>query len=282
MWKQLSDELKTATAKAARALVHVGGRDVAGRTGVVWADELVLTLAQQARDGEPVPVVLPGGAEVTASVHAWDPRTGLAVLRVPGVADPKWVAGPVPSVGELALTVAFPSPQGPEARLDLVRFVASGTEWGRGVTLDGYFQTDGGSYPGFTGSVVVDSAGALIGFVAENRSGNGGFAVSAADLARLAAPLVAAGSPKQVWLGISTRPAGGQGLALLSVDSGSPADRAGWSPGDLLLSLAGRSLKDPKDLLGALSSLVPDGEVSARVLRDGEVHDWPVTPTSRR
>ena len=130
MWKQLSDELKKAVAAAAPALVHVGGREVAGRTGVVWGDGLVLTLAQQARDGESVPVVLPGGAEATATVHAWDPRTGLAVLRVPGVTDPKWVTGPLPHVGALVLSVAFPSPQGPEARLDMVRFVAGGTEWG--------------------------------------------------------------------------------------------------------------------------------------------------------
>jgi len=282
MWKQLSDELKKAAAAAAPALVHVGGREVAGRTGVVWGDGLVLTLAQQARDGESVPVVLPGGAEATATVHAWDPRTGLAVLRVPGVTDPKWVTGPLPHVGALVLSVAFPSPQGPEARLDMVRFVAGGTEWGRGVNLDGYFQTDGGSFPGFTGAVVVDHEGALVGFIAENRSGNGGFAVSAADLVRLAAPLVASGSPKQAWLGVSTRPAGGQGLVLLSVDSDSPAEKAGWKTGDLLLSLAGQPLKDPRDLLRVLGTLVPEVQVPARVLRDGELNEWPVTPTSRR
>jgi len=282
MWKQLSDDLKAATAQAGRGLVHVGGSGISGRTAIVWAEGLAVTLARQADDGESVPVVLPGGAEVSATVHAWDSKTGLAVLKVPGAVDPGWKVGSVPAAGSLALTVAFPSPQGTEARLDLVRFAGTDTEWGRGVTLKGFFQTDANPYPGFTGAAVVDTDGALVGFVAENRPGNGGFVVSAGDLARLVAPLIQSGSPKQAWLGVSTRPAGSQGLVLLGVDGGSPAAKAGWKTGDLLLALAGQSLKDPSDLVRVLASLVPDVEVAARLLRDGEVHDWPVTPTVRR
>ena len=111
MWKELSEELSAATAKTARGLVHVGGDDVAGRTGLIWADGFVVTLARQADDGEEVPVVLNGG-EVKATVHAWDSRTGLAVLKVAGASDPKWKRSAVPAVGSLALTVAYPSPQG--------------------------------------------------------------------------------------------------------------------------------------------------------------------------
>ena len=281
MWKQLSEDLKAATVKGSKNLVHVGGPGIAGRTGLIWGEGLVVTLAQEAKDGESVPVVVHGGAEVEATVHAWDSRTGLAVLKVPGVSDSKWKLGPVPEVGTLALTVAFPSPQGAEARLELVRFSGRGTEWGKGVTLEGFFQTDGSPWPGFTGAAVVDSEGQLLGFVAENRPGNGGFVVGAADLARLVEPLIRTGSPKQAWLGVSTRPAGGQGLALLGVDDGSPADRAGWKPGDLLVSLAGQPLKDPSDLVSVLAGLQPEVQVAARLLRGGEVHDKPVTPGGR-
>lgn len=281
MWKQLSEDLKAATEKAARGLVHVGGPDVAGRTGLVWAEGVVVTLARQAKDGESVPVVLPGGIEATATVHAWDSRTGLAVLKVPGTVDPRWTVGPVPGVGSLTLAVAFPSPAGPEARLDLVRFAGTDTDWGQGVALKSFFQTDANPYPGFTGAAVVDSGGALVGFLSENRAGNGGFVVSATDLERLVAPLVKSGSPKKVRLGVSTRPAGSQGLVLLGVDRGSPADLAGWKKGDLLLSLAGQTLQEPSELIRVLAGLEPDVQVPARLLRDAEVHDWPVTPTTR-
>jgi S1-C subfamily serine protease len=282
MWKQLSDELTAATASAGRRLLYVGSDNIAGRTAVAWGEGLALTLARQANDGESVPVILPGGTEAAATVHAWDSRTGLAVLKVPGLADPRWTVAAVPAAGSLVLTVAFPSPQGVESRLDLVRFAGGATAWGRGVTIDGHFQTDASPFPGFTGAAVVNAEGALVGFVAENRSGNSGFIVSAEGLARLVTPMVASGSPKQAWLGVSTRPGGGQGLVLLAVEDGSPAQRAGWKAGDLLLSLADQGLKDPSDLVRVVAGLAPDAQVSARLLRDGEVHVWPVTPTSRR
>lgn len=281
MWKQLSEDLQAVTARTATALVHVGGAGISGRTALVWADGLVVTLARQAVDGEAVPVVLPGGAEVSATVHAWHPRTGLAVLKVPGVKAPGWAIAPQPPVGALVLTVAFPSPQGTEARLDLVRFSGGASDWGSGIALKGLLQIDGPAYPGFTGAAVVDSEGHLVGFVAENRSGNGGFVVPAADLARLVETLVTAGSPKQAWLGVSTRPTGGQGLILLGVDSGSPAAEAGWQAGDLLVSLAGRPLKESGDLVQTLADLVPGQQVSARVLRNGDVLDLPVVPGGR-
>ena len=281
MWKQLSEDLKAASAQAARGLVHVGGRGISGRTGLVWGDGIVVTLAREATDGEAVPVVLPGGSAVTATVHAWDPKTGLAVLTVNGASAPAWKIGSVPAVGSLTLAVAFPSPQGPEARLDLVRFSGGATEWGRGVSLTGFFQTDGNPYPGFTGAAVIDHEGALVGLVTENHEGNNSFVVSAGDVARLVEPLWKGGSPKQAWLGVSTRPAGGQGLALAGVEEGSPAHHAGWQQGDLLVSLAGQALKEPGDLVRTLAGLQTGVEVPARLLRDGAVHDRPVTPGGR-
>jgi len=144
------------------------------------------------------------------------------------------------------------------------------------VALNGLVQTDGSAYPGFTGAAVVDANGALVGIVAENRPGNGGFVVPAADLSRLVETLVTQGSPKRAWLGVSTRPAGGQGLALLSVDVPSPAATAGWLTGDLLVSLADRPLKDPSALVEILATLVPQQTVAARLLRNGQVLDLPV------
>jgi S1-C subfamily serine protease len=181
----------------------------------------------------------------------------------------------------LVLTVAFASPQGAEARLDLVRFVGHQSEWSKGVLLEEFFQIDGTAWPGFTGAVVVDSEGRLVGFVAENKSGNGGFVVGGTDFARLAEALIRTGSPRQAWLGVSTRPAGGQGLALLRVDEDSPAEKAGWKAGDLLVSLAGKALKEPGELVGVLAGLQPEVEVAARLLRDGQVIDKPVVPGGR-
>jgi len=127
---------------------------------------------------------------------------------------------------------------------------------------------------------VVDPDGALIGFVAENRSGNGGFVVPASDVSRLVDALLASGSPKTSWLGVSTQPSG-QGLVLVGIEAGSPAEQAGWRTGDLLVFLAGRALKSPSDLVQVLAGVNPGTEVAARILRDGELHEMPVTPGGR-
>ena len=68
---------------------------------------------------------------------------------------------------------------------------------------------------------------------------------------------------------------------MASVEAGSPADHAGWKQGDLLVSLAGHALKEPGDLVRVLAGLLPGSEVQARVLRDGAVHEKPVTPGGR-
>jgi S1-C subfamily serine protease len=128
---------------------------------------------------------------------------------------------------------------------------------------------------------VVDADGALVGLIAENRSGNDGFVVPASDLKRLVDSLVATGTPKRPWLGVSTRPGAGQGLVVLGVEPGSPADRAGWKADDLLVSLAGTALKEPGDFARALAQLVPGTESVARLVRDGEVVDRPITPEGR-
>lgn len=280
MWKQLSDEIQAIVGASTPRLAHVGGAGIPGRTALIWADGVLVTLARQAQDGETVPVVVEG-RPTEATVRAWDPRTGLTLLSVPDVVARPWAQAALPGTGALVLTVAYPSPQGVEARLDLVRFVGGASEWGRGVSLQALLQTDGGAFPGFTGGAVVDEQGGLVGFVADNRSGNGGFVIPAADLAALVEKLLVSGSPRPAWLGVSTRPGGGQGLALVAVEPDSPAQRAGWRAGDLLVLLAGRPLREPQDLLQLLAGLEAGSEIPARLLRDGALVDLPVIAGAR-
>jgi S1-C subfamily serine protease len=281
MWKQLSEEFSTATKKAALNLVHLGGPAIPGRTGLLWGNGLIVSLAREARDGESVPVVVPGGKEKTAKVKAWDSRTGLVLLEVSEVSSQPWLIAPVPGTGSFVLTVAYASPQGPEARLDMVRFIGQKTDWAHGVQLESFFQTDANPWPGFTGAAVVDNEGSLVGFVVDNKPGNSGLVVSAQDLNRLVEVLLKEGSPQKAWLGVSTRPAGGQGLVLLNVEAHSPAAKADWKPGDLLISLDGTPLKSPSDLEGVLSRLKPQKEVTAKILRDGQVLERPLVPGGR-
>jgi len=277
MWKELSEEVATTTERVVGGVIHVGGKGVAGRTALVWAEGLAVTLARQATEGESVPV---GWGQGTATVKAWDHRTGLTLLEVPGLAASAWDEAPLPRLGSLVLTVAQPSTQGPEARLETVRFVAQGSEWAPGIALDHLLQTDGSAFPGFWGAAVVDFQGRLVGMVAGEGGGNQGFVVPFADLkARIVA--LEAGRLVRPWLGASTRPAGGQGLVLLAVEDGGPAARAGWTAGDVVLALGPTVLRRPSDLVEALGRLTVGTEVGAKLLRDAVVIERPITPEGR-
>lgn len=277
MWKELSEQVAATTERVAGGVIHVGGPGVAGRSALAWAPGLAVTLARQAAEGETVPL---GGDQSLATVKAWDHRTGLTLLEVPGLEAFGWVEAPLPRLGALVLTVAQPSPQGPEARLEAVRFVAQGSEWAPGVPLDHLVQTDGTAFPGFWGAAVVDPEGRLVGIVAGEGGGNQGFVVPFAELkARVEA--LEAGRLVRPWLGVSTRPAGGQGLVLLGVEDGSPAARAGWQAGDVVLALGPTVLRRPSDLVEALGRLTVGVEVGAKLLRDAVLIEKPITPGGR-
>ncbi len=282
MLKSLSNDLASLVAATAPRLLHIGGSGVSGRTGLLWSQTLAVTLAREATDGEEVPVLFSGGKQASGQVQAFDARTGLTLLKLSAPGTHPWAPAPLPAVGSLAVAVAYPSPGGIEARLDLVRFVGGSAEWGRGGSLDNHLQTDGNAYPGFSGAAVVDPEGRLIGMVGENRSGNAGYIVPIADLAGHIELLLSKGTRQRPYLGINTRPSGtDQGLALTEVEAGSPAEKAGWKAGDLLLSLASKTVTHPMQLAREIAKLETGVSVEARVLRGGEIHALAIVPGGR-
>ena len=67
------------------------------------------------------------------------------------------------------------------------------------------------------------------------------------------------------------------GVLLLSVESGSPAERAGLLLGDTIVALDGQPVRDIDDLMALLSGERVGQSVPVRVLRGGEVRDLTVT-----
>lgn len=280
--KQFSDALAALVQTAAPGLVHIGGDHIPGRTGLIWRDGLVLSLAREATDGEALTVQTADQVAHPATVQAWDARSGLVLLAVPDLKAPSWRPGHLPAVGSLALTVALASPAGVEAHLSTVRFVGGPTDWVTGVPLTAHFQTDAAAYPGFSGAVLLDPDGHLIGWLASNQGGNRGFALSAADLDQLGQALLDNGTRQRAYLGVNLRPVPGtKGLSLVSLEPDSPAAQAGWQTGDLLLSLAGTTLDHQRAFQTVIASLRPGHRAPARLLRGDQVLDLPITPGAR-
>ena len=122
-FKSLSDSTSALAAAAGAKLFHVPS-PLGGRTALGFDGKLLLVPASEASEGESLEILGPGGKKVDAKVKGFDPGLGLAVLEL-GQALPEssWKTAPgLPALGSLVLVAAYPSPEGPEVRLDSLRF----------------------------------------------------------------------------------------------------------------------------------------------------------------
>ena len=241
--QQLSSLSEERVRAATPRLAHIGGHHLGLRTALVWKQRLVLAPAREAQEGETVNLLL-SGSRIPAQVRAWDQETGLTVLELnegPEESEPS--IAPRASTGALWLVTAYPSEQGVEAALGLVRFA--------GQSNEGIFQTDTPDFPGFWGAVAWNADGAWAGWQAASRKGNSSWFLGADHIVRLASSLLERGSRRRVRVGVSVvsgEKNGRQGLLLSAVEAGSLAAQAGWKVGDWLFQLAGKDLRQPSDL----------------------------------
>lgn len=138
--------------------------------------------------------------------------------------------------------------------------------------------------PGLAGAPLFDEAGRLIGVVSLGLAAVGRYS--------LAIPIELylrrqgemekgepAGAPR-AWIGIYPQGADGS-VVLTGVVPEGPADRAGLSRGDLLLSVDGTSVSSLAELYRALWRRGPGDVVSFRILRDGALRVVEVTAGDR-
>ncbi|MBL8968913.1 MAG: PDZ domain-containing protein [Spirochaetaceae bacterium] len=274
----LSRSIAALGAASAARLFHVPS-PLGGRTALSFDGKYLLVPAVEAAGGESLAILGPGGKELRATVKGFDSRIGLAALELEApLPEAAWqVAEGLPALGSLLLAAAYPSPEGPELRLDLVRFVG-------GSGGEEYIQTDGASFPGFSGAALVAPDGKLAGFVASDRPGNRGWAIPAGRAAALASKIAERGFPGRAWLGISTVPieapaeyeallGDGRKVALLvaGLEAEGPAAAAGILVGDLLVSVGGVATASPGELREALDAARPSQALALKLLRAGKV-----------
>ncbi len=89
-------------------------------------------------------------------------------------------------------------------------------------------------------------------------------------LERLAQRVKAAGAGRGPRLGLRVKTARGGGAEVGGVRPGSPGERAGLRPGDVVIALAGRPVRSSDDLEAIAAQLPADRGVDIDVVRDGQ------------
>jgi S1-C subfamily serine protease len=282
----LSTALAGVVESIGASVVRVEGRRRQSASGIVWsADGLVVTANHVVTRDEDVLVGLPDGEAVAASVVGRDPSTDLALLRVEArsLTVPNWVESGEVRVGHLVLALGRPG-RGMQATLGVISALGEGWRTAAGGIIDRYIQTDVVMYPGFSGGPLADAFGNVVGLNSSGLMRGASVTVPAETIRQVAETLATHGRIRRGYLGIGAQPVRlpdalaerldqEVGLLIVSVESGTPADKAGLVLGDTLVALDGEQVRHIEELMALLSGDRVGKEVSARVLRGGEVRE---------
>ncbi|MFC1465256.1 MAG: S1C family serine protease [Candidatus Brachytrichaceae bacterium NZ_4S206] len=280
MLTSLSNQMADAVERIAKSLVMVNGRPRQPATGIAYADGLVLTADHVLEREDNLTIQTHDNRVLGAQIVGRDASTDLAVLRVQGLNVPLAAAAAEARVGQLALAVGRPSPDGVMASLGVVSKIGGPVRMGRsGATLERYLQTDATPYPGFSGGALVDANGAAFGLLTTG-FGRGAAIVIPMDVAlKVANTLTKQGYVKRGYLGIVSQQvklppaqrsdAQEYGLLVVRVEENSPAEKGGLLIGDILLAVEGQPINDADDLMAALHGDRVGKPVAVRVSRGG-------------
>ena len=280
--QSLSNDLAAAVEHAGRAVFAVNGRARLGSTGVHWRPGLVVTADHTVHVDEELTITGADGRALTARVAGRDPTIDVAVLKVdaPGVAVADVADSDAVRVGHIVLALGA----GPRASWGVVSSVGDKRMLHLDLTL----------YPGFSGGPLVDAQGRVVGINTSGASRHWQLAIPAGAVNRVVDELQRRGRIPRAYLGVSTQPVRlpepvrqrlslDQPTAVIVVEvmAGSPAEAAGLTIGDVIVSLGATRIADPTDLKSALRPDRVGESITASVLRGGEPKDLMVTVGER-
>jgi putative serine protease PepD len=295
------DQIVAVSERVRPAIVQIKTTGVASNpidhsgSGIILRDDgYVVTSARIVERATRIWAVLSDGRQVSAKLRGSDPDTDIAVVKLDGGPYPAAVLGSAADVkvGQLAVAIGSLVGEGGHPSVSLGVVSALGRTVERRSphsALFGMIQTDAAVLPGFSGGALVDRTGAVIG-VTTVVAPEGGMKKHADDLSALglaipidtarsvANELIVTGEVAPAWLGVEgsdlDQATAGQlgvtGGALVSrVVEGSPADKAGIRPGDIIVSLDGTEVASMSTLVAVLRADQVGQKVQIRYLRDG-------------
>ena len=273
-------------------------RSTASGSGVIVSpDGYILTNNHVVDDATDIEVVLKDKRQLKAKVVGTDPRTDIAVLKIPATGLTSVTIGDSAKmrVGDIVLAIGDPFGIGETVTMGIVSALGR-----RSLDIEGaggyedFIQTDASINPGNSGGALVNTRGQLIGIntaiISNGGGGNQGigFAVPI-DMARhVMEQLVTKGKVTRGYLGVSIQevtPAlakafglpSAEGALVGDVTSDSPGAKAGLQKGDVIVGLNGQPVSDYQDLRLRVSQSAPGEVAKLDIYRSGQKRQMSVT-----
>jgi Do/DeqQ family serine protease len=253
---------------------------------IVSSKGYILTNHHVIEAADEIEVALVDGKKLKARAVGSDPETDIAVLQVEGGPVPAITFGDADAlrVGDVVLAIGNPFGVGQTVTMGIVSALGRSQ---LGInTFENFIQTDAAINPGNSGGALIDTAGNLVGIntAIYSRSGGSlgiGFAIPASSAKQIMEQIIETGSVTRGWIGVEAqeitpeiaaerRLSSTNGVLIAGVLRGGPAEKAGLKPGDVLVAIEGRSVKDPNSMLNLVAALVPGKPASIRYTRDNK------------
>ena len=273
---------------------------------VIDRDGHILTNYHVVEGADVLRVTLFDGSTHSGEVIGRDPDNDVAIVRVDAPADRLTPVAFGDSsrllVGQKVL--ALGNPFGLERTLTTGIISSLGREMRskNGRLIKDIVQTDAAINPGNSGGPLLNARGEVIGMNTAiisqvGQSAGIGFAVPINAIRRILAPLISQGRVIRADLGVRRVLLTDQGLLVVEVQEGGPAERAGIRPmgtrverrgpylvrrpdpdsADLIVAVDGKPVDNVDELLTRVESHAPGEEVTITVIRAGESFDIRVT-----
>src|SRR3954463_10514079 len=272
-----------------------GRAEGGGSAVVITPDGYMLTSAHvvEGTDGR-AQAAFPDGRSFGTELVGSDPLSDLAVLRAEAGNLATAELGDADALHVGQLVVAIGSPLGFHGSVTAGVVSALGralpTQSRSTVRLvENVIQTDAALNPGNSGGALADGLGRVVGINTAVAGIGLGLAVPINDATRrIVAELMGEGRVRRAFIGIvgGARPLpprfashdGGSAVEIVEVVEGSPAERAGLRPEDLIVEVDGRSMTDVGELQRLMVAKSIGRPLTTRVIRGERTFTVEIVP----
>ena len=248
---------------------------------------IVITNYHVIRGADEVQVSLLDGRSFTAEIKGVDPEWDIAILKIEGknLTEISLADSGQLEVGDFVIAIGNPFGLGQTVTTGVVSAL------GRAVLgINGYenfIQTDASINPGNSGGALVDLGGRLVGIntaIIAPAGGNVGigFAIPANMAKASMEQIIEYGEIRRGQIGVKVQDItpdlrsafnleqGQQGVLVTNVNVGSPAEKAGVKPGDVVIKADGFSINSSVQYRGQIGMRAIGAEIELTVIRNGQ------------
>jgi serine protease Do len=266
---------------------------------IISGDGLILSNYHVIQGAQEIEVLLSDGRSFPASIIGSDSLADVAVIKIKGKVSDLPVAyfGNSDSLlpGDWVMAVGNPFALTSTVTVGVVSALNRQVESPN--KFENYIQTDAAINPGNSGGALVNLKGELVGINSMIYTQTGGFmgigfAVPINMARRDAEDLISKGRVIRGWIGASiqdisqtTSDALGlssrNGALVADVIKGQPADQAGIIPGDVIVSVNDKPVRNASDLRNKVAEIKPGDTVPVTVIRQGKEQKLKITIVER-